>query len=115
MSPITHFLIGWATANATQLDRRDRAVVTIAGILPDVDGLGLVAELMTRNSAHPLNWWSDYHHVRGHNVGFALGVSGLAFCLGRSHWRTAALACLSIHLHLLCDILGARGPDGHQW
>jgi hypothetical protein len=22
---------------------------------------------------------------------------------------------LSFHLHLLCDLVGARGPDGYQW
>ncbi len=25
------------------------------------------------------------------------------------------LACVSFHLHLLCDLVGARGPDGEQW
>ena len=28
---------------------------------------------------------------------------------------TALLVFLSFHLHLLCDIIGARGPDGDQW
>ncbi len=25
------------------------------------------------------------------------------------------LALFCFHLHLLCDIVGARGPDGYQW
>jgi hypothetical protein len=25
------------------------------------------------------------------------------------------LASLTFHLHLLCDVVGARGPDGYQW
>jgi hypothetical protein len=25
------------------------------------------------------------------------------------------LALLAFHIHLLCDLAGARGPDGHQW
>jgi hypothetical protein len=29
--------------------------------------------------------------------------------------ETAALAFLSFHLHLLGDLVGARGPDGYQW
>jgi hypothetical protein len=34
----------------------------------------------------------------------------------RTHpWRTALLVFLSFHLHLLCDLVGARGPDGDQW
>ena len=28
---------------------------------------------------------------------------------------TALLVFLSFHLHLFCDIIGARGPDGDQW
>jgi len=115
MSPVTHLLIGWVVANTTRLDRRDRCLVTVAGVIPDVDGLGIVAELGTRHSAHPLTWWSDYHHVLGHNVGFALTVTLLAWYLGHHRWKTAALACLSFHLHLLGDLVGARGPDGEQW
>jgi hypothetical protein len=30
-------------------------------------------------------------------------------------WLTALLVFLSFHLHLLCDLVGARGPDGYQW
>ena len=58
MSPVTHFLLGWVTANAAQLNRRERAVVTIAGIIPDADGFGIAAEIATHDSAHPLMWWS---------------------------------------------------------
>ena len=28
---------------------------------------------------------------------------------------TALLVFISFHLHLLCDLIGARGPDGDQW
>ena len=40
MSPVTHFLTGWVLANAADMNRRDRAVVTLAVVLPDADGLG---------------------------------------------------------------------------
>ena len=115
MSPVTHFLAGWLVANSANLNRRDRALVTIAGVIPDLDGVGIVAEVLTRHSAHPLNWFSEYHHLLGHNLGFALFVTVAAFLLAKKSWPTAALVCLSFHLHLLCDIAGARGPDGHQW
>jgi len=29
---------------------------------PDLDGLGIIPELLTRNSSHPLLWFSLYHH-----------------------------------------------------
>jgi hypothetical protein len=115
MSPVSHFLIGWVAANSATLNRRERAAVTIAGVIPDVDGLGIVAEIATRNSSHPLMWWSEYHHVLGHNIGFCLLVTAVGFALATKRWLTATLVCLSFHLHLLCDLIGARGPDGDQW
>lgn len=81
MNPVTHFLVSWGVANAVVLDRRDRAIVTLAGIAPDLDGLGAIPELLTRNSAHSLDWFSRYHHVLGHNVGFALVVTGASLLL----------------------------------
>ena len=115
MSPVTHGLLGWVIAGCARLDRRDRALVTIAGIIPDADGVGLIAEIATRNSAHPLNWWSDYHHVLGHNLGFALLSTVVFTAFAHRRVLTALLVYLSFHLHLLCDLIGARGPDGEQW
>ena len=116
MSPITHFLMGWAVANLVPaLGKRDRALVTWASVVPDIDGLGIVAERLTRNSSHPLNWWSDYHHVLGHNLGFALIVAAIAAILAKQKVKTTLLVLFSFHLHLLGDLMGARGPDGDQW
>lgn len=115
MSPVTHFLIGWGIANASNLDRRDRAIVTFAGIIPDLDGAGIFAEILTRHSEKPLAWWSEYHHVLGHNIGFCSLVTLAAFFLSTQRYNTAALTALSFHLHLLCDLIGARGPDMHHW
>ncbi len=115
MNPIEHLLIGWAAANAVTLDRRDRAIVTLAGVVPDLDGFGIIPELVTRGTNHELFWWTDYHHVLGHNLTFALVVAGLAAVLGHARPATAFLAFASFHLHLLGDVVGARGPDGYQW
>jgi inner membrane protein len=113
MSPVTHFLTGWVFANCAKLDRRDRAIVSIACVAPDVDGLGIIPELLTRNSAHPLLWFTLYHHSL-HTLAFAIVVAVLAFTLA-ARWKTSLLALLSFHLHLFEDILGSRGPDGYQW
>jgi inner membrane protein len=108
--------MGWGLANtAPSLSRRERAFVTWAGVIPDIDGLGLIAEWATRNSSHPLNWWTDYHHVLGHNLGFCLLVVLTAAVFARRKLTTALLVALSFHLHLLGDLVGARGPDGYQW
>jgi hypothetical protein len=94
--------------------RRERAVIALAGVAPDLDGLGIIPEVLTAHSKHPLPWFSEYHHVLGHNLGFALVCTVVAYLLSRS-WKTTVLAFLSFHLHLLCDLIGARGPDGYQW
>ena len=42
MSPVTHFLVGWMVANTGGLNRRDRAAISLAGVIPDIDGLGAI-------------------------------------------------------------------------
>ena len=115
MSPITHLLISWVVADADGLNKRERAVVTMAGVAPDVDAFGIIAEALTRETDHPLTWWTDYHHVFGHNLTFGLVVAATSFALATKRWKTAALAFLTFHLHLLCDVIGAKGPEGYQW
>jgi len=114
MSPVTHFLSGWVFANSVKLDRRDRAIVTLACVVPDIDGLGIIPEILTRNSVHPLLWFSLYHHSL-HNLAFALVVAAVAFAIASRKWATGLLALLSFHVHLFEDLLGSRGPDGDQW
>lgn len=116
MSPITHFFMGWAVANmAPSLNKRERALVTWAGVVPDVDGLGIIAEKLTEHSAHPLNWWSEYHHVLAHNIGFAIIIAILGAMFAQQRLKVTLLILLSFHLHLLGDLIGARGPEGEQW
>jgi hypothetical protein len=138
MSPVTHFFAGWLLASVsptgrpTTLTRREKALVVTAAVAPDIDGLGIVPELLTRNTSHPLLWFSEYHHSL-HTLAFALVCTIAAYIIagpmanftfgpsiqGRrlpTHpWLTAFLVFISFHLHLLCDLIGARGPDGDQW
>jgi membrane-bound metal-dependent hydrolase YbcI (DUF457 family) len=117
MNPITHGLVGWCLAESLGMrERRERAIVTIAGIAPDIDGFGLPVELLTRNTSRPLLWWSEYHHVFGHNLLFTVLVAGVAAFVAKSRRRVTAIAAfVSVHLHLLGDFVGARGPDGYDW
>ena len=116
MGPISYFLMGWGVANsAPSLNKRERAMVTWAGVVPDVDGLGIVPDWLTQNSSHSLNWWGDYHHTLGHNLGFVIVVVAIAAIFATQRVKTTLLVLLSFHLHLLADLAGARGPDGDQW
>jgi len=120
MNPVTHGLLSWLIAEAASNDSdllfyRERAAITVAGLAPDLDGLGIVAELATRHSEHPLLWWSQYHHVVGHNLLAAVVVSAAACAWSGRRLRCFVLAFTAFHLHIVCDLIGARGPDGHQW
>jgi inner membrane protein len=115
VNPITHALSGWCLAELMpSATHRDRAAITLAAIVPDLDGIGIVAELLTRNSADPLLWYTDYHHVLGHNLLFACGATVLAL-LWTKRVSTAALVFVAVHLHILGDLAGSRGPDGYSW
>jgi inner membrane protein len=115
LSPVSHFLTGWALANTVpSLTTKDRALITLAGVVPDVDGLGAIPDLLTRHSAHPTDYFSLYHHQL-HTLAFALVVALLALALADRRWLTGGLALASFHLHLFEDVIGARGPDGYPW
>ncbi len=115
MNPFTHLFTGWLIGAAGRLERRDRVLVALAGIAPDADALGAVPEILTRDSAHPLAWYSEYHHLLGHNVVAGAVLALAAFAAARRRLLTAALALASFHLHLLEDLAGSRGPDGYAW
>ncbi|MBF0609689.1 MAG: metal-dependent hydrolase [Magnetococcales bacterium] len=113
MSPVTHFLVGWLTANSvTTLDRRSRATITLAGIFPDVDGFGQLIWLATGDWADYDKWYIGFHHKFGHNFLTGLLLMVLAWHMAKhAKLLTALLTGISFHLHLLCDILGSRGTD----
>ena len=48
MSPATHFFMSWVIAAKTTDNPRDCRLVTLAGILPDLDGLGLIPDVASR-------------------------------------------------------------------
>ena len=116
MNPITHFLAGWAAANGDGLGRRERVLVTLAGVVPDVDGIGIVGNLLTQNTEHGVDWWENWHHVFAHNLPFGLLVAGGVYALARARkGMAAALALVAFHLHVLGDVVGGRGPEGYTW
>jgi len=115
MNPASHLLTGWVVANTVDLTARDRALVTLAGVVPDIDGLGLFAEILTEHTTSPLLWYSKYHHVLCHNIGFGLLLAVTTALFSVRRWMTAFLVLVVFHLHLLGDLVGSRGPDDYQW
>jgi hypothetical protein len=43
---VTHLLVGWTLAEHTTKSPRDRALITWASVVPDLDGLGLLVDFI---------------------------------------------------------------------
>ncbi|WP_078486949.1 metal-dependent hydrolase [Solemya velesiana gill symbiont] len=97
------------------LNRRSRIAITAAGVIPDLDGLGAVVDELGPYFGYATTLYGDYHHVFAHNL-FAGVLLALAVALPcRKRLTVFLLSLLAFHVHLLCDILGSKGPDGYQW
>jgi inner membrane protein len=99
MSPIIHGELGWLLAQGLR-SRRDRILVTCAGLAPDLDGLTLLGGPAA---------FERYHHVLFH--GYPGALLTVLVCVALAHQRAAVglLSLLAFHLHLLCDLAGS-GP-----
>jgi len=119
MSPLTHLVGSWLIASATTNNPRDRKLVTIAGVLPDADGLGVVADVVgsfVSGKECTFYYYQTYHHLLLHGWPAAVTVSVLLTFFGKQKWRVLFLCLLAFHLHLLCDLVGSRGPTvGDLW
>jgi len=112
VTPPAHFLASWLVAAAGGAgSRRDRIIVTLAGVLPDLDGLGYGIDWLAERLGRATHLY-DWHHLLFHNLGTALACTAAAFLAGARRVRTALLAALAFHLHLAMDLVGSRGPDG---
>jgi hypothetical protein len=112
MSPLTHLLASWIVAAKTTDNLRDRRLVALAGVAPDLDGLGIVVDWAKGAfTTGKFYYYPTYHHWLLHGLPAAVGCSILMAALARRHWRVLWLSFLTFHLHLLCDLAGSRGPD----
>lgn len=100
-------------ATATTDNPRDRKLVTLAGVAPDLDGLGILADwsqsLLTGEPA-TYAYYQHYHHLLLHGWPGAVAVALALMWFARKRWRVFLLCLLAFHVHLLCDLVGSRGP-----
>lgn len=112
MNPETHLLASWVIgAKATQ-NPRDCRIVALAGILPDADGLGLILDGL----AALLGWrktlfYEHYHHFLLHGIFGAVLITALLLPFARQRIRVGLLCLIVCHLHIVCDLIGSRGPS----
>ena len=109
MHIVTHLLVGWTLAEHTTKSPRDRALITWASVVPDLDGLGLLVDFVAPWFGWTVQWYERYHHVLGHGLPAALVCTVIFACFARQRLATACLVFVSFHLHLLGDLLGSRG------
>jgi hypothetical protein len=114
MNPIVHGELAWLLLTPPLSQRRDRTLVTWAGVAPDLDGLTLVLYPWDHGEAY-----GHYHHLLTHSLPAALVMGGVAAALATpaQRGRTALLAFAAFHLHLLCDLMGsgAEWPMYYLW
>ncbi len=111
MYPEAHLLMSWVIAAKTTDNARDCRLVTLAGVLPDADGAGVFVDLATAHLGRkPTVYYQLYHHFVLHGAFGAVLIAALVACFARRKWRVALLALAVVHLHLLCDFIGSRGP-----
>jgi inner membrane protein len=113
MNPETHLLASWVIGAKTTDNARDCRLVALAGILPDADGLGIVVDGCRRLLGFPPTWYyyQTYHHYLLHGVFGAALITLVLSCFARRKGRVALLCLAVFHFHLLCDLVGSRGPD----
>ena len=112
MSPLTHLFGSWIIGAKATGNLRDCRLVALAGILPDADGLGLVLDLANSALGRKATYfYASYHHYLLHGAFGAIVLTLLLTCFAKQRWRVAILSLIVVHLHLLCDFIGSRGPS----
>lgn len=111
MSPITHLLASWLVAAKATRNLRDCRLATLAGLLPDADGVGMIVDIANGLMGNkPTHYYGLYHHYWLHGL-LGAGIISLGLAVfARDKLRVAIVALFLFHLHLLCDFVGSRGP-----
>jgi hypothetical protein len=107
MNDIVHAEVSWLMAQGLA-SRRDRRLIVLAGIAPDLDGLPVFVSHAAYEACH---------HVLFHGILGALLTTAICTALARSRMAVLFLSLAAFHLHLLCDIAGSGiyWPIAYFW
>jgi hypothetical protein len=97
VSSVVHLELSWLCAQPLAR-RRDRILVSVAGVLPDLDGLSALGGI---------DAYARWHHRLTHGYPAALATGVLCAVLAHDRVRTTLLGLFTFHLHLACDLLGS--------
>jgi inner membrane protein len=96
-----HLAISWLVGHRLP-ERRDRRLVTWAGVAPDLDAVSLL---------FGAGAYSEYHHVLTHGIVAAVVGTAIWTACAKQRLKVLALSLAAFHLHLVCDLLGS----GRDW
>jgi inner membrane protein len=105
-----HLVISWVSANVGTVSRRERIACALCGVVPDIDGLGMVVDLF----APDLHLYETFHHKIAHNLILSLVLFAVVYAISKRAWP----ACLGVAIyltHLFFDCLGSGAPNGEIW
>ena len=87
-------------------------MVALSGMAPDIDGLGIIVDKATGLT----NYYQAYHHYLGHSLFSALVIASIASAIATAQRKVVWLLSFAVvHIHVLCDVIGSKGPDGYHW
>ena len=110
MSPATHLLASWMIDARTCDNQRDVRLVTLAGVLPDLDGLGYAADIVNHWLHRPdFELYQKYHHIWTHGLPAAVVFAAVFAYFAKQRKKVFFLSLITFHLHLLCDLGDALG------
>lgn len=99
MAPGSHLLMSWLTTIEIVKGRRERALVALTGLAPDLDRAGIIIDFFTGTT----HYYFKYHHYVGHSFLFAFLTASIAAFLAKSQkilvWF---LFVVVVHLHFIC-------------
>ena len=99
----SHLFLSYLIPWRTKLERRDRVIISLAGLAPDVDAPILL--LMGKEA------FVEYHHDYTHHLAGAVVVLAAGLAFGRRKAAAAGFAVAAWCGHMLLDMLG--GGDRH--
>lgn len=99
MSPIVHGMIAWLVAVLFAKRINDRRFITVAGVVPDIDGIFI---LLSNSS------YSEFHHTFGHSFVFGILVAVTVYALSTDRVKAFFGALTAFSLHLAADIVGTN-------
>jgi hypothetical protein len=83
----------------------------LAGTLPDLDGLGMIPDLVTRALGREETFYYDtFHHSLLHGIAAVLVFAAISLLAARDRIRAVILTVVVMHVHLFMDLVGSRGP-----